>query len=1429
MRHTFLPSGKPTTVIACCLAYCLIIMAAGRPDANMSGCWAADVAPWTDPNLSVRSGLRLWLDASRLDGGSTENGGKVAASGTAVAAWRDGASQLVLSQKDAGLQPKRLRRGDAWVVRFDGADDYLRCTETAMNLNTATLFIVASPHSNAGEFRGIFAANAAGERDYESGLTIDQGPSATPAFDQLNIEGRGFGGAAGLLKSSHAFSTLHTIQAVIDGETQGVRLSLDGRPEGTRPFSPSSLSFDQLTVGARYYTNGPGDQQVRGPFAGDIAEIILFDRVLTDEETIAVNDYLNSKYQKLKDELLAAVPAVQANAVPLVRVPSPSPITMLMPGFTVREIPLQLTNVNNVRFRADGKLVTLGYNGDLHLLSDTDNDGLEDTAEVFWKNTGSLRGPIGMLLTPPDYAKGEGVFVPSKGKVSLIVDTNNDDEADEEIVVADGWKEIPQNVDAVGIAMDRDGSLYFGIGTANYANGWLVDDAGIGRYDLKSDRGTVQKVSPDFTKREIVCTGIRFPIAFAFNQHGDLFCTEQEGATWLSNGNPFDELLHIQPKRHYGFPPRHPRHNPNVIDEPSTYDYSPQHQSTCGMVFNESVNGGPVFGPAAWAGDAIVCGESRGKIWRTSLIKTPPGYVASSQLIACLQLLTVDACVAPDGDLVVACHSGPPDWGTGPAGIGRLFRIEMSEPHAPRPVMTWAESPQEIRIAFDNPLDPLTLNQLSERIHIEYGDYVRAGDRYEHLIPPYAVVKSQLAKPRYTLPVNGATVTSDLRTLIVSTDLMKDSGHYSVTIGRAGSSSTAVAADSSGSADSPDSDHRATTDTDVDFSLNGVMAEWAPAGSKSPVWSGWLPHPDPDVSRKLLAGSAGHDALWPLLSTAGRLTLRTRVSLRDILRPAVQPGSSLDYEWPPEIPALTLVSRHELVVAATTFVDKTMIDLNVVCSREKEDLKLAVLTVPADLKNPVDLVITLETDGSSPELHAVLTTNEDPTPRPVPLHRFQQPWVTPGDQSTADDSEQVRVAELQGGSWARGRRVFHSEAAGCFKCHTLGGGAPGGGALSGSVNNASARATIGPDLGNLIHRDYASVLRDVSNPGFAINPDYISHIVALNDGRVLTGVLQTQGDALLIGDEKGTVTRVAASDVETLRPSSVSVMPTGIAQKLSGEQLKDLLTYLLTKPPHMPLNSPLTAPPVRTTAEVAAALADAPKQPLAARHLNIVLVDGPKDHGPGEHDYPAWKSVWEELLSAAENATVSTATEFPSDEQLQSADVVIFFQKGSFEGDRPAKLDKFLQRGGGAVYIHWAVNGNDQALEFSQRIGLASWGGRISFRHGPLTLDMHNTDHPILRNFHQIQLYDESYWKLTGRPEDVTLLASSTEDNIPTPQMWVKEAGRGRVFVSIPGHYSWTFDDPLFRILLLRGIAWSAREPVDRFNDLVVPGSRMSR
>src|SRR5213078_3063163 len=215
------------------------------------------------------------------------------------------------------------------------------------------------------------------------------------------------------------------------------------------------------------------------------------------------------------------------------------------------------------------------------------------------------------------------------------------------------------------------------------------------------------RVSPDFKSHEVIATGIRLPVAMRFNPRGDLFATDQEGATWVPNGNPFDELLHIQHGRHYGFPPRHPVFLPNVIDEPSTFDYSPQHQSTCGFNFNVPVApGGPIFGPAAWTNDAIVTGYSRGKLFRTQLARAPAGYVARTCLLACLNMLTVDACIAPDGGLVVACNSGAPDWGSGPTGKGKLFKISYADSQYPQPVIVYPSGPREVRVEFDRPVPP---------------------------------------------------------------------------------------------------------------------------------------------------------------------------------------------------------------------------------------------------------------------------------------------------------------------------------------------------------------------------------------------------------------------------------------------------------------------------------------------------------------------------------------------------------------------------------------------------------------------------------------------------------------------------------------------------------------------------------------------------
>jgi type 1 glutamine amidotransferase len=263
----------------------------------------------------------------------------------------------------------------------------------------------------------------------------------------------------------------------------------------------------------------------------------------------------------------------------------------------------------------------------------------------------------------------------------------------------------------------------------------------------------------------------------------------------------------------------------------------------------------------------------------------------------------------------------------------------------------------------------------------------------------------------------------------------------------------------------------------------------------------------------------------------------------------------------------------------------------------------------------------------------------------------------------------------------------------------------------------------------------------------------------------------------------------------------------------------------------MPRDCKEPRPRPRDRKEVEAVLAGAPSPPEKIRPLRIVLVAGKKDHGPGEHDYPAWQKAWAELFKQADKVEVVTAWEWPAADEFRQADVIVFFQHGDWDGKRAADIDAFLERGGGLVYVHWAVDGRDHAADFARRIGLASVGGKIKYRHGSLDLEFSKEAkrHAIARNFDRLKLVDESYWMLTGDLPADRVLATQVEDKEPRPLFWTTEPAKGRVFVSIPGHYSWTFDDPMYRVVLLRGIAWAAKEPVDRFNDLVWPGAEVAK
>ena len=68
---------------------------------------------------------------------------------------------------------------------------------------------------------------------------------------------------------------------------------------------------------------------------------------------------------------------------------------MLAPGFTVRELPVKLTSLNNIEQLPDGRLFAGGYDGRFHFWPAIRMDGLEDRVDTFWPETSELSAGTG--------------------------------------------------------------------------------------------------------------------------------------------------------------------------------------------------------------------------------------------------------------------------------------------------------------------------------------------------------------------------------------------------------------------------------------------------------------------------------------------------------------------------------------------------------------------------------------------------------------------------------------------------------------------------------------------------------------------------------------------------------------------------------------------------------------------------------------------------------------------------------------------------------------------------------------------------------------------------------------------------------------------------------------------------------------------------
>ncbi len=275
------------------------------------------------------------------------------------------------------------------------------------------------------------------------------------------------------------------------------------------------------------------------------------------------------------------------------------------------------------------------------------------------------------------------------------------------------------------------------------------------------------------------------------------------------------------------------------------------------------------------------------------------------------------------------------------------------------------------------------------------------------------------------------------------------------------------------------------------------------------------------------------------------------------------------------------------------------------------------------------------------------------------------------------------------------------------------------------------------------------------------------------------------------------------------------------------------------------LVSPLTAqpnPPVPKT-EVLKLTGDFDKASLS-KDVNVLWLYGPEDHKGGEHDYIRIKELFVPMLKKIPRVSVDEAYQFPSQSQFDKADLLIqFLHLPQLTDKQLAGFRKFVDEGGGVVSIHESciIRPIDRAQKLADCIG-CSWKGNKESRwskfsrNEPLFLD---TKHPVFAGLPKsMRFNDESYWNMIQRDKvevvgAVVTAADSEKQSfaevlrskgIRGQAFWTYTSGKGRVFGTTTGHFTYTYHDPMYRLLLARGIAWALEEKPGAFMPIVFDG-----
>jgi len=239
-------------------------------------------------------------------------------------------------------------------------------------------------------------------------------------------------------------------------------------------------------------------------------------------------------------------------------------------------------------------------------------------------------------------------------------------------------------------------------------------------------------------------------------------------------------------------------------------------------------------------------------------------------------------------------------------------------------------------------------------------------------------------------------------------------------------------------------------------------------------------------------------------------------------------------------------------------------------------------------------------------------------------------------------------------------------------------------------------------------------------------------------------------------------------------------------------------------------------------------------EPTDPNAIKVVLVAGPRSHGPGDHEYLAGLVMLAEMLKQTPNLfPVMVREGWPKNEKIfEGAKSIVVFSdgRGGHPLAKPGRinlLQKHMDKGAGFVCLHYAVDYDPKDGERVQKWLGGYYDTRVSVNPFWMADFKELPDHPICRGVKPFKQNDEWYYNMNFVPDGKGLThilkavppdgTRGTADAKKYPgraetTAWAYErpdGGRAFGFTGGHSHKFWANND--YRRLVVNAILWTAK------------------